>query len=386
MTLQTNFRTARHRIAALTIGTGLAALMVAGAAQAQNAWDAEGFNLEALIAVAKTEPPITAYASSGKIEDIAEAFTAKYGIPANGTKVSSGQQIELMTREGQSGNIVGDVAMITDVPPIMAQLVPLGLVESWVPPDLAATIPAELQNPLVITSSPQVWTYNTEVYQACPVTNIWQLTEPAWARKIAFQDPLGSPSMTDWFNQMEMHFDAQVAEAYAAHFGKPLETTEGSATKAWVKGLAANAPLLTDSDSTVAEAIGAAGQAEPFFGLISTSKYRDIEEENLKMALCTGMAPFSGWLYPGYGVVSTKTDSPNAARLFLHFMMTAEGIEPYTNDGKISANTAVPVNADDPSGVANVLGEIMPYTSATSMTDFDMRQDWQDFWRVNYVR
>lgn len=386
MTKNTNFRATRHRLAVMAVSTGLATSMVAGAAQAQNAWDAEGFDLEALIAAAKTEPPITAYASSGKIEDIAEAFTAKYGIPANGTKVSSGQQIELMTREGQSGNIVGDVAMITDVPPIMAQLVPMGLVESWVPPDLAATIPAELQNPLVITSSPQVWTYNTEVYDACPVTNIWQLTEPDWARKIAFQDPLGSPSMTDWFNQMETHFDAQVAEAYAAHFGKPLETTEGSATKAWVKGLAANAPLLTDSDSTVAEAIGAAGQTEPFFGLISTSKYRDIEEENLKMALCAGMAPFSGWLYPGYGVVSTKTDSPNAARLFLHFMMTAEGIEPYTKDGKISANTEVPLNPEDPSGVAGVLEQIMPYASETSMNDFDLRQDWQDFWRVNYVR
>lgn len=370
-------------------GMGLAALLLAATAlpaQAQNAWDADGFDLDALIEAARAEPPVTVYDTTGKIVEIATAFTEKYGIEATGSKVSSGAQIELLIREGQSGSVLGDVAVVHDVPPAVAQLFPLGLVESWLPPDLAGTIPAGLQDPLVVVSSPNVWAYNTEVYESCPIDNIWALTEADWSRKVAFQDPLGKPSYTDWFNQMEMHFDAEVAAAYEAHYGTPLETDEDSATKAWVKALAQNAPLLTDSDSAAGDAVGAKGQSDPFLGLVSTAKFRDNGPDGLQLGLCAGLAPFTGWMYPGFGVVSTNTDSPNAARLFLRFLMTEEGISAQTVDGKISSNTDVPMHADEPSGVGSVLDQLMPYTSATALDDFDLRQDWQDFWRINYTR
>ena len=51
-------------------------------------------------------------------------------------------------------------------------------------------------------------------------------------------DPLVKSSYTDWFNQTAMHDDAKVAAAYERHYGKPLETDQGSATKAWVKAMA----------------------------------------------------------------------------------------------------------------------------------------------------
>lgn len=386
MTFETRRRITRRRTATRLAGAGFAIVAMAGTALAQNAWDAEGFNIDALIAAAKAEPTITAYDSTGKIVEIAEAFTAKYGIPAIGSKVSSGQQIELLTREGQSGNIIGDVSVVHDVPPAVAQLFPLGLVESWLPPDLAGSIPEALQDPLVVVSAPNVWAYNTEVYDTCPINNIWALTDPDWARKVAFQDPLGKPSYTDWFNQLETHFDAEVAAAYAAHYGKSLETDEPTATKAWLKALAQNAPLLTDSDSAAGDAVGAKGQTEPFLGLVSTAKFRDNAPDGLQLGLCAGMAPFSGWMYPGFGVVSTKSKSPNAARLFLHFLMTEEGIGPQTVDGKISSNTDVPMHADEPSGVGSILDQMMPYTSASALSDYDLRQDWQDFWRLHYTR
>jgi iron(III) transport system substrate-binding protein len=49
--------------AAITLIMGLAA----APASAQNAWDAEGFDLDALIEAARAEPPITVYDSTGKI-------------------------------------------------------------------------------------------------------------------------------------------------------------------------------------------------------------------------------------------------------------------------------------------------------------------------------
>jgi iron(III) transport system substrate-binding protein len=360
--------------------TSLVALCCASPILAQ-----ESAELEAMIAAAKGEPPITVYAVTGKIVETAQAFTAKYGVIAEGKKVSEADQIELLLREHQAGNSTGDVTVAADVAAVMGQLVPEGVVENFVPPDLAANIAAPLQDPLVLVTDPHVWTYNTEVYETCPVSNIWQLTEPEWSRKVAMLDPLVKPAYADWFNQLETNHDAEMASAYEALYGKPLVTDEKSATAAWVKAYAENQPLVADS-SAVADAIGAPGQAEPYFGISSVAKYRDNTEKGYRLGICSGMQPFAGWLYPGFGMVAAGTDSPNAARLFIHYLLTEEGIAPQTIDGKISSNSAIAPNPEEASGVAAVMGEMMAYDTTTAKLDFELRQDWQDFWRIHYSR
>ena len=355
-------------------------LALGGTARAEDV-----FNLDALIEAAKKEPPITVYAVTGKIVDTAEAFTAKYGVQASGKKVNEATQVELMIREHQAGNIVGDVSLATDVASAMGQLLPEGIVNSWTPPDIENDISEKLRNPLVVVSDPHVWTYNTEKYDKCPVTNIWQLTEPQWKGKLAMLDLFDKPLYADWFNQIETHHDADVAKAYEDLYGKTLETGEQSATAAWVKAFAENDPLLSDS-STVAEAAGAPGQAEPFFVITSTAKYRDNEAKGLKLGLCSGVQPFSGFLYPGFGLIAAQTKSPNAAKLFVRYLMTEEGIAPQTIDGKISGNAKIGLPADEASGIAKHLDELMAFDAATAADDFDKRESWQDFWRVNYKK
>ncbi|KQY14003.1 ABC transporter substrate-binding protein [Rhizobium sp. Root482] len=355
-------------------------LALGGTARAEDV-----FNLDALIEAAKKEPPITVYAVTGKIVDTAEAFTAKYGVQASGKKVNEATQVELMIREHQAGNIVGDVSLATDVASAMGQLLPESIVTSWTPPDIENDISEKLRNPLVVVSDPHVWTYNTEKYDKCPVTNIWQLTEPQWKGKLAMLDLFDKPLYADWFNQIETHHDADVAKAYEDLYGKTLETGEQSATAAWVKAFAENDPLLSDS-STVAEAAGAPGQAEPFFVITSTAKYRDNEAKGLKLGLCSGVQPFSGFLYPGFGLIAAQTKSPNAAKLFVRYLMTEEGIAPQTIDGKISGNAKIGLPADEASGIAKHLDELMAFDAATAADDFDKRESWQDFWRVNYKK
>jgi iron(III) transport system substrate-binding protein len=374
-TRQAKKRRRQFAVSALAL---ILAAAVGGAVHAE-----ETFNLDALIEAAKKEPPITVYAVTGKIVDTAEAFTAKYGVQASGKKVNEATQVELMIREHQAGNIVGDVSVATDVASAMGELLPEGIATSWTPPDLASDIPEKLRNPLVVVSDPHVWTYNTEKYDKCPITNIWQLTEPQWKGKLAMLDLFDKPLYADWFNQIETHHNADVAKAYEDLYGKKLETTEKSATAAWVKAFAQNEPLLSDS-STVAEAAGAPGQAEPFFVITSTAKYRDNEAKGLKLGLCSGVQPFSGFLYPGFGLIAGQTKSPNAAKLFVRYLMTEEGIAPQTADGKISGNTKVALPANEPSGVAKHLDELMAFDAATAADDLDKRESWQDFWRVNY--
>ena len=114
---------------------------------------------------------------------------------------------------------------------------------------------------------------------------------------------------------------------------------EESATAAWVKALAANGPLLTDADEAAAEAVGAPDQTEPFVGLMSSAKFRDNADAGMKLGLCTGLKPWPGWMYPSLGLIAKGTDSPNAAKLFIHYLMTEEGIAPQAVDGKMSTNT-----------------------------------------------
>lgn len=366
-----------------TLGAvGLGAMMIALPAGAM----AQDFDLDALIEAAKAEAPITVYASTGKIQTVAEAFTAKYGIEATGTKVSSSAQAELMIREYQSGNIVGDLIVSSDAAATLAQIIPEGMVTSWLPPDLAETIPADSQDPLVVYRDPAVWSFNNTAYEECPVDNMWALTGEDWHRKVAMPDPLNKPAIADWFNQLETHWDDEMAAAYEAYTGEALDTSEQSATASWVQALAENQPLLTDSDSAVADAVGAPDQEDPFMGILSSAKYRDVVDGGLTMEICEGIEPFVGLANPAYALISAKTDSPNAAKLFARFMMTEEGIEPMTVDGKISGNNAVPPHPDEASGVGAVSDRLTPNDASTGMDDFDSRQDWQDFWRVHYSR
>ena len=353
--------------------------MLGGAAKAE-----EPFDLNALIEAAKQEKPITVYDSTGKIVEMAENFSKKYGVAAEGSKVKAAAQLEMIIREARANNIQGDVSIISDAPAAMAQLIPQGFAESWLPPDLAKTIPAEYQDPLTVITSANVWAYNTELFDKCPVSNIWELTEPKWKGKVAMQDPLGKASYVDWFNQMAKHGDDKVAVAYKKFYGKDIPTEETSATAAWVKALAANAPLLTDADAAAAEAVGVSGQKEAFMGLISSAKFRDNADKGMKLGLCKDLKPWLGWLYPGVGLITKGTDSPNAAKLFIHYAMTEEGIAPQAIDGKMSTNTAAKPPAGEPSGIGAVLDQVLPYSMATSLDDWDARETWQDFWRMNY--
>jgi len=347
---------------------------------------AQDFDLDALIEAARAEPPLTVFDSTGKIIDMVESFSAKYGLEATGAKSKATAQMETIIREVQSGNVQTDVSLISDPAAVIGQLLPAGFVESWVPPDLEADINPEARNPLLVVSSPNIFTYNTALFETCPVTNIWQLTEPEWKGRVSMQDPLGKPSYTDWFNQMRTYADDKVGAAYQAQYGKPLESEFESATEAFVAALAANGPLLTDSDSTAAEAVAAPGQTEPFIGLVSAAKFRDNEGAGFTLGLCAGMDPIIGFNNPTMGVIVKGTDSPNAAKLFIHYAMTAEGIAPQAEDGKVSSNQTVGLPDDEPSGIADHLASVLSYNPASGVDDWETRQDWQDHWRIHYKR
>lgn len=342
---------------------------------------AETFDEAALLAAAQSEPPLMVIDSTGKVREQTAGFTAKYGLKANGTKSEAPGTIRLVMGEAQAGNVQADVLVISDTPAAVAQLITPGLAFSYLPSDMTDAIPAAVRDPLVISNSPVVWTYNTALHESCPVSNIWALTDPEWTGRVAMPDPLGKPAYTDWFNQFAMHHDAAFAQAYLAHYGKPLETDRATAAEAWVAALAANKPLLVESDTDSAEAVGAPDATETFVGIMSTAKFRD-NEDGMKLGICADMQPFVGLMTPKFALITAGSDSPNAARLYVHYLMTEAGWAPQAIDGKMTTNTRHAPIADEPSGVATVMDRMLQYNITTSTQDWNTRQDWQDIWSL----
>lgn len=361
----------------------VSALLFASTAMAATTTSAQ--SLDDLIAAAQSEPPTTVLAVTGRIVDTAAAFSEKYGLDVTGRKANEATQIDLLIRESEANNVQHSVSLAADSALIAAELLDRGIVESWVPDDLMDHLPAHARDPLVVVTDPHVWAYNGAAHDTCPVTNVWELTEPEWRGRVAIMDLLDKALYADWFNQLETNHDAEMAAALDAHNGTTPEN--GSATAAWLQAFAANAPLITDSNG-VAEAVGAPNQADPFFGMVSVAKFRDNEDKGYDLAICENLNPFSGWLYPGLGVIATGTQSPATARLFIHYLMTEEGIINQSVDGKIPSDLRIGLPDDEASGVLAHMDSLMVWNNAhdSAVSDLDHRQDWQDLWVTSLSR
>jgi iron(III) transport system substrate-binding protein len=342
-------------------------------------------DLDALIAAAKQEGGVTVYDSSGDIEDVAKAFTAKYGIPMEGVKSGSPETAEKMIRENKADNVTIDATMFEDGGVLVGQLVPQHIVHTWVPADLLNDIPEANRNPLLALSKANVFAYNPKLSPGgCPVKNIWDLTEPEWRGKLVMQDPVGKPTVLLLFTQLVAHGSDELEQAYQAKYGKPLETKEQNATWEWIKRIAVNQPVLTGSDEDISAAVGAPTAQDAKIALMSISKFRNNEEKGYQQSVCEGMAPFSGYSYDKYAQIATKTKHPNAAKLFVHFIMTEEGVKHEIAEGGVSGNSKVPAFGLPLPGLSDWDKDLFHVDSSLLADDFKNRQDVTDFWRVNH--
>jgi iron(III) transport system substrate-binding protein len=374
--------TTRTKIA---LAAGISALVLAAPVSAAEIGISDAdYSLEKLIEAAKKEGPITVVDATGKIVDMATAFTEKYGIAATGVKMNGQEQEQIILREAQANNVQTDVFNMSNLPSVTTQIMVLGAGTSWMPADLKEQVPAEYQSPAITSLNPWVWAYNTDVHtDGCPVDNLWALTTEDWKGRVAIPDPLLRNETMFWFNQIATHNDADMRDAYKAYFNEELATDEDSATAEWVKRLAKNKPSVTRSDTDVGPIVGAPGQEKPFMGFLSTSIFRDAQKNGYGMGVCDGLKPWVGQLTPRVAVIASGTKHPNASKLFVHFMMSGEGMIPQLGDGKLATNVNAKMPEKEASGIANYLDQMHVPSSETAAEDFEKLQDWQDFWLVN---
>ncbi|MBT4883727.1 MAG: ABC transporter substrate-binding protein [Glaciecola sp.] len=342
----------------------------------------EGFTLEALIKAARSEPPIVVVDATGKIKTMAKNFTNLYGVKATGVKLGGQEQELILQREAKAANVTHDVFNMSNLPSITSQILPRGAGISWMPPDQTDTTPVAYQNPAITSLNPWVWAYNTEKYgDICPISNIWQLTDAEWSGRVSIPDPLLRNETMFWFNQIETHDDDAMAAAFSDLYGTNLPGDIKSATSEWVKRFASNKPNVTRKDSEVGPIVGSPGLEDPHFGFMSAAIFR--AKYGYVMGICGGMQPFTGQLTPRVAVIASGTDSPNAAKLFVHYMMSGVGMGPQLIDGKMATNINTSMPAEEGSGVANYVDQLHVTNSSTTDSDFARLQYWQDLWTIH---
>jgi iron(III) transport system substrate-binding protein len=348
----------------------------------------------AIEAAAILEGSVVVYANSGGVEDLQESWNALY--PGIVLDAADTDGIDTkMSAEQESGNVVGDVWFNSDGHILFGQFVPNEWMWWFMPRDL--TIPELTADyPFAIARhSVDVIGYNNLVYpDGCPITNIWQLTEPEYAGKVFMEDPISNVSQMAKMATFVQNADL-MAQAYQDLYGKAWTEDEKASPDAsgmvvenagylWLKKLAQNdAVVLDDGDMVDAAFAGLdlpAGE-EPGFGFTGYSSYKDTLKGDLNMAPCWGLNPVTGIFKTSFLGIANNAPHPNAAKLFIKFILSEAGYEPWNKIGTYPAVQGLTAHEDN-----LPLAEVLP-----QVWEMDPLFDWEnvskvrDFWAASLL-
>lgn len=334
------------------------------AANADAAWaKANGFGPEAaaqdwaaIEAAAKKEGKVTIYSVSSRVNKLAEAFTAKYGIQTTASDMSSDVQMEKFRREYKAGQRNVDVLYNNEAPSLIEEFAPQGMVWNFVPDNVKDQLAENEMSPFLVHRwSSRILFYNTNKHgNTPPLDNLWDLTTEAWKGKVIMPDPLGSAVQASVLQTILQNPDL-MAKAYEKEFGKPVEFSEDvieavseiptlsgpDASIEWMYRFFQNEPVSISSTNKIFENVSTVGQENPPIGFVTFSKLRDTEAGKFESRAAYGVEPAMGVAFPTVLAVADQAPNPNAAKLLIRFMMEEEGFEPWNVIGDYASRADI---------------------------------------------
>ena len=286
---------------------------------------------DAVMEAAKKEGKVTVYAVTSRIQAAVQKFTEETGIQVEATRLSEVELIERVYQEGRTGVNNVDLVLIEDYPSMKELLIDTGYLVNFVPPEAIAHIPAQYHDPMVFAYVNRIIGYNTEKHSSDPFTSIWDLTLPEYNGRVMIRNLAITGEHQNAFTELIRRSDALEAE-YLRRFGKPLEKVESNAGLEFLRRLILNDIIIMTSDTRIAEAVGARGQADPPYGFFHVySKFRDIPRLNLALDFSKNIQPL-GYYYGMYIQLAGKPRNPNAAMALANYLLTADGFTQWSND------------------------------------------------------
>jgi iron(III) transport system substrate-binding protein len=136
-------------------------------------------SMEELYGKAKEEGKLVIYTISSRTQRIANAFMEKYPeIAVEVYDISSGTLKEKFITEYESGiNTVDILHSKEQVGEYTFELVGEGWLHNYQPESIFGNVPESYKTLTPLMLELNLWFYNTEVYETCPITSWWDLTK-----------------------------------------------------------------------------------------------------------------------------------------------------------------------------------------------------------------
>jgi len=346
---------------------------------------------EAIEAAAIEEGSICVYANSSKVTKMQEPWEALYPDIKWDCGDTDGIDVK-MRAEQEAGNVVGDVWFNSDGHILVGEFMPNQWIWSFVPrdieiPEITPEVPFAVARHAI-----DVWGYNKEIHpEGCPLTNWWQLTEPALEGKVYTEDPMTDVStMAKWATVAENGDD--MAAAYKELYGK--EWTEDpeaqpdaygqevlNAGWLWIKKFAQNHPVVVDEIDLAYASVGMDPNVEPGIGWTGWTSVEDTEAGDIVMAPCLEMSPSLGVIKTSFLAVANKAPHPNAAKLFIKFALTQDGYEPWNKFGSYPATPSIEL----PEGAMPLEDVLAKGWLMNPIYDWEWSAKVRDFWAISLL-
>ena len=342
----------------LSLVLSLALLLCAASALADVAGDVEAGQVmthDELVERAKAESgTFIVYGNTSRITTAAEEFGALYDIPFESNNLKD-QEIYTKLRT-EDGATAADMVMIQDGAQL-TDAIDEGLVVNFVPASVADALEAGDRQPaLVHQYINKLFIYNNLGDDVPAIHNVWELTAPEMKGNVIFKNPESEKvNMNFLIMCTKPEWADRLAEAYRDWAGTDIDLGDyENAGYKWVAEFLDNV-TFGKSDTSIAEEVSQE-TASGKIGLFVLSKLRSssVLTDNLTVAeydaVENGYAvePFAGFMYPMYTMVNTKATRPYTAMLFIEYLMSEEGFQPWGKSiGAYSPNPAFAVNEGD---------------------------------------
>jgi iron(III) transport system substrate-binding protein len=332
----------------------------------------------AIEAAAKEEGELLVYANSSKVEKAAEAFMALYPEITVQAFDLGGDDVLLKTVEEQKAEaFTGDVWFSSGGANLVGEVMPNEYVWRFLPDNMVDLIPEEYTYPLVMSRlGTSIFAYNSELNDTCPISNIWELTEPEWQGKFFIEDPLNDASTLSKLLTIVAHVDEMNA-AYVSYYGSEpvLDADTPTVGWLWLKRFAANGPTPEPGGDEVDSAFATPGMTESFLALGSYSNYPDVQDGNLAFEPCFGLDPIVGIQSQSYVGIINQAPHPNAAKLWVRFILSEEGRDPWSKFGTYFTDSTYVVpegmkTLEEMQGMSWLIDEQFAYDNLVAGRDF----------------
>lgn len=321
--------------------------------QAMNEWYEEAEldseeTAEELYQEALEEDILVVYSTTTRIYDVKDTFEEEYpGLTVEVYDVRASDLVNALLESYEEGEILCDIVICSDDNGrLVEELVPKKIINKYVPYDIEPYLMDEANEELLVfVGEAEQLFYNSEVYDECPISNWWELTEEEWRGNVYMNSPLRSHPAYALYEAV-LNNEEAMEEAYELYYGEELEIPEGSSAGVifWER-LIANDLQFTTSSNEIVEIVGDATSDNPPVGFMISSKIRR-NEIGLDVAVAYGVAPCDGVYASNTVSIAGGSENVSSAKLFIRWLLgeadgTGAGVEPYLLEGTWSVRTDI---------------------------------------------